>query len=111
MNHCKVSANALIWMLVWVFASLTMLDPAAATQLRPLHSGLHSEIVAVQAASGLNDPQRNCQTLRNCNFSKGGSFRGCVSSYSCRRCYFVTSKCSVGATTGKCQRQLCDWGS
>src|SRR5262245_45842157 len=23
------------------------------------------------------DPQRDCQTLRNCNFRRGGAFRGC----------------------------------
>lgn len=67
----------------------------------------------VQAnAQALNpvDAQRNCQTLRNCQFSKGGSFRGCVSSYSCRTCRFVASRCSVGSVSGKCQRQVCDWG-
>jgi hypothetical protein len=69
-----------------------------------------NQVVSVQAAPGLNNPQRNCQTLRNCQFSKGGSFRGCVSSYSCRVCRYVVSKCSVGATTGKCERQVCEWG-
>lgn len=111
MNRCKVCANALISMQVWVLAALMMLEPAAASLRRPSLSGFHSQIVAVQAASSLDDPQRKCQTLRNCNFAKGGSFRGCVSAYSCRRCHFVTSKCSVGATTGNCRRQICDWGS
>jgi hypothetical protein len=55
------------------------------------------------------DPQRNCQTLRTCNFSKGGSFRGCISTYSCKACRFVPGKCSVGASKGTCYRQVCDW--
>ena len=68
------------------------------------------DVVLAQAAPGLNNPQRNCQTLRNCQYSRGGSFRGCVSSYSCRNCRYVISKCSVGASTGKCERQVCEWG-
>lgn len=55
------------------------------------------------------DPQRNCQTLRTCNFSRGGSFRGCISTYSCKACRFVPGKCSVGASMGICYRQVCDW--
>jgi hypothetical protein len=55
------------------------------------------------------DPQRNCQTLRTCNFNKGGSFRGCISTYSCKACRFVPGKCSVGASMGTCYRQVCDW--
>jgi hypothetical protein len=80
-----------------------------ASVLRPLVR-VPSQVISVQAAPGVNNPQRNCQTLRNCQFSKGGSFRGCVSSYSCRVCRYVVSKCSVGATTGKCERQVCEWG-
>ena len=30
--------------------------------------------------------QRDCQTIRTCNFARGGSYRGCLSSYSCRVC-------------------------
>ena len=81
----------------------------AASGLKSGTPALPSQILSIQA-SGLNNPQRNCQTLRNCQFSKGGSFRGCVSSYSCRNCRYVVSKCSVGATTGKCERQVCEWG-
>ena len=25
--------------------------------------------------------QRDCQTIRTCNFARGGSYRGCLSSY------------------------------
>ena len=66
------------------------------------------DFVMAQATNGA-DPQRNCQTLRTCNFSKGGSFRGCISTYSCKMCRFVPGKCSVGATTGHCYRQVCEW--
>lgn len=70
-----------------------------------------SAAIAVQAAPGVPDQGRNCQTLRTCQFGKGGSFRGCVSSYSCRACRFVPAKCSVGSVSAKCQRQVCDWGA
>lgn len=82
----------------------------AASGVRPTVFALPNDVIATQAAPGLNNPQRNCQTLRNCQYSKGGSFRGCVSSYSCRNCRYVTSRCSVGATSGQCQRQVCEWG-
>ena len=53
--------------------------------------------------------QRYCQTLLTCNFAKGGSYRGCLSSYSCRACRFVPSHCQIGNTTGRCQKMVCDW--
>jgi hypothetical protein len=64
-----------------------------------------------QSAPGSVDAQRNCQTLRTCQFNKGGSFRGCISTYSCRSCKFVQAKCSVGTITGNCRRQVCSWGA
>ncbi|MDZ4843520.1 MAG: hypothetical protein SH859_15445 [Hyphomicrobium aestuarii] len=56
------------------------------------------------------DPQRNCQTIRNCRFDRGGSFRGCVSSYSCRTCSFEPAKCSIAGSNGPCRKQVCRWG-
>ncbi len=56
------------------------------------------------------DPQRNCQTIRNCRFDRGGSFRGCVSSYSCRTCSFEPARCSIAGSTGPCRKQVCRWG-
>ena len=53
--------------------------------------------------------QRNCQTLLTCNYAKGGSYRGCLSSYSCRSCRFVPARCQIGNSTGKCQKMVCDW--
>ena len=55
------------------------------------------------------DTTRDCQTLLKCNYAKGGSFRGCISSYSCKTCRFVPAKCTVrGETT--CRRLQCGWG-
>jgi hypothetical protein len=64
----------------------------------------------VAAVAQSVDQNRNCQTIRNCQYTKGGSFRGCVSSYSCRACRFVPAKCTVGTAVGVCRRQVCDWG-
>lgn len=56
------------------------------------------------------DPQRNCQTVRNCRFDRGGSFRGCVSSFSCRTFTFEPAKCSIAGSVGPCRKQVCRWG-
>lgn len=88
---------------------IALAAPATAAGWQPFAKGHEGLVVTVQAVPNLQ--QRNCQTLRNCRFTKGGSFRGCVSSYSCRSCYFVPSKCSVGSVSTNCQRQVCDWGA
>ena len=54
--------------------------------------------------------QRDCQTIRTCNFARGGSYRGCLSSYTCRVCRFVPSRCYVNGAPGVCQRMRCTWG-
>lgn len=56
------------------------------------------------------DPGRDCQTIRTCNFSRNGTYRGCLSSYSCRTCRFVKSNCTVDGTRRVCQRIRCTWG-
>lgn len=66
--------------------------------------------VWAQSASGVN-PQRDCQTITTCRFTKGGSYRGCLSSYSCRTCRFVPARCSIGQARGKCQELQCGWGA
>ncbi len=58
---------------------------------------------------GVN-PQRDCQTVRTCNFARNGAVRGCLSSYTCRTCRFVPTRCSIGASTGPCRRLVCTWG-
>ena len=67
---------------------------------------------AQEGPGGTIKPQRDCQTLLTCNFKKGGSYRGCLSSYSCRSCDFVIAKCSIAGSKGKVCRQLrCGWGA
>lgn len=62
---------------------------------------------AQEGPGGLLNPQRDCQTIRTCNFRKGGSYRGCLSSYSCKVCKFVRVSCGGGRV---CERLRCGWG-
>ena len=59
--------------------------------------------------SGLNGG-RDCQVVRSCNFARGGAYRGCLSSYTCRVCRFVASPCFVDGSRRVCQRMRCTWG-
>jgi hypothetical protein len=63
---------------------------------------------AQEGPGGLTNPQRDCQTIRTCNFRKGGSYRGCLSSYSCRVCRFVKVSCGLPGKT--CEKLRCGWG-
>lgn len=66
---------------------------------------------AQEGPGGAINPNRDCQTILTCNFRKGGSWRGCVSSYSCRKCEFVPAPCSVvgGKKRRLCRQLQCDW--
>jgi hypothetical protein len=64
---------------------------------------------ALAQPAGLN-VGRDCQTIRTCNFSRYGTYRGCLSSYSCRICHFVRSACSVDGSRRICQQMRCTWG-
>jgi len=55
------------------------------------------------------DPGRDCQTVRTCNFSRTGAVRGCLSSYTCRVCRMVRSRCTIG-NARICERVVCSWG-
>lgn len=69
------------------------------------------QAMAQVGPGGAINPNRDCQTVLTCNFRKDGSYRGCLSSYSCRQCRFVAARCSVGgARRGTCQRLQCSWG-
>lgn len=69
------------------------------------------ESVAQEGLGGAINPGRDCQTITTCQFKKGGAWRGCVSSYSCRTCVFVASSCQVGDTKAKrCFISRCAWG-
>lgn len=66
--------------------------------------------VGSASAQAVN-PQRDCQTVLTCNFSKGGSYRGCLSSYSCRACEFITVRCRGGLRGRVCREMRCNWGA
>lgn len=61
-------------------------------------------------ASAQQNQGRDCQTITTCNFKKGGSYRGCLSSYSCRVCRFVPASCSISGTKKRCHEARCTWG-
>ena len=53
--------------------------------------------------------QKDCQTIRTCNFARGASVRGCLSSYSCRSCRFVP-RCQTNSGKRMCDYQAqCGW--
>jgi hypothetical protein len=56
------------------------------------------------------DPRRDCQVLVTCNYAPGGIYRGCLSSYSCRICRLVATRCSIDATDRVCRQLVCTWG-
>jgi hypothetical protein len=60
--------------------------------------------------SGPGTSNRDCQVIRACNFGRGGSYRGCISSYSCRVCRFVRAPCTINGGRRVCHRMRCDWG-
>jgi hypothetical protein len=63
---------------------------------------------AQQQLPGLN-PQRDCQTVRTCRFARNGVFRGCLSSYTCRTCRLVKTRCTL-AGRSNCRELVCSWG-
>jgi hypothetical protein len=74
-------------------------------------SALLSAASAQEGPGGLLNPQRDCQTIRTCNFRKGGAYRGCLSSYSCRVCRFVRASCKgLGRRRAVCRKLVCTWG-
>lgn len=66
-------------------------------------------VPTIAQQTGVN-PQRDCQTVRTCNFARNGAVRGCLSSYTCRTCRFVPTRCTIGTSTGPCRRLVCTWG-
>lgn len=67
-------------------------------------------VTADTARAQTVNPGRDCQTITTCQFRKGGSYRGCLSSYSCRVCRYVASSCVIGGTRKRCHRSVCTWG-
>lgn len=70
---------------------------------------LSGEAAAQSAPGTAFAAQRDCQTVRTCQYKRGGSYRGCVSSYSCRRCRFVPAACTIAGARGTCSRIRCEW--
>jgi len=66
--------------------------------------------LAQAGPGGVINPQRDCQTIRTCNFRPGGSYRGCLSSYSCRVCRFVPASCKGMGRRKTCRKLRCTWG-
>ena len=76
--------------------------------------------LAISAASPVNaqqavgvDPGRDCQTIRTCNFSRRGSYRGCLSSYTCRICRPQRVSCTpsdLASGRRQCTEFVCTWG-
>jgi hypothetical protein len=59
--------------------------------------------------AGFN-PNKDCQTLLTCRFTRGGLYRGCLSSYSCRVCRLVATRCRIDPGNRVCQELRCTWG-
>ena len=70
------------------------------------------DLLAQEGPGGQVNPGRDCKSITTCNFTRGGSYRGCLSSYSCRVCGFQPAKCSIGGARGRvCERLICRWGA
>jgi hypothetical protein len=68
-----------------------------------------AESAYAQSGPNSNPQQRDCQTVRTCEFRRGAPVRGCLSSYSCRACGLVRVPCALGGRTS-CQEMRCNWG-
>jgi hypothetical protein len=66
--------------------------------------------LAGEAQAQLLNQGRDCQTVRACNYGRGGGYRGCLSAYTCRVCRFVPAPCYVDGARKVCQRVRCTWG-
>jgi hypothetical protein len=87
-------------------------DPGSTAPL-VTSSSAHDRPLAERAQAGPGeaiDPKRHCQTVRECRFTRGGIFRGCISAYSCRACQFVPARCTISGREQICQRMRCHWG-
>jgi hypothetical protein len=71
--------------------------------------GLGLMSVAEAQQAGLSQG-RDCQTVRTCNFARGGTFRGCLSSYTCRTCRLQAATRNCNLPGGRCQEMVCRWG-
>ena len=91
-------------------ASSTLLRSIAAAAV-VLASTLVAPAFAQSGPGGGFDANRDCQTIRRCNFTRNGSFRGCISAYSCRTCQLVNARCSINGNASNCRQMRCSWGA
>lgn len=82
---------------------------AAASGLGML-AGLMGSAAIAQTVPGNQNQGRDCKTVLTCNFARGAEVRGCLSSYTCRTCAFVDSRCRIGNAPGTCRKVRCTWG-
>ena len=77
-----------------------------------LPASLVQQVQMVQAQSGPvgTADQGRCITIRKCQFERGASFRGCISTYTCRVCKLVPARCDIGGRTENCREMRCTWG-
>ncbi len=83
-----------------------LISVAAALLAFVAASSAHAQSIGIPGANG----QRHCQTIKTCRYDRGGSYRGCLSSYTCRVCQFVKARCEIGGRTQNCQEMRCTWG-
>lgn len=67
-------------------------------------------VAMAQTVPGNQNQGRDCKTVLTCNFARGAEVRGCLSSYTCRTCAFVDSRCRIGNAPGTCRKVRCTWG-
>jgi hypothetical protein len=72
--------------------------------------GMATAGALAQTSGTAVDTRRDCQTVRTCRFERGGSYRGCLSSYTCRVCRLVKARCEVGGRAQVCHEMRCGWG-
>ena len=71
-----------------------------------------SSPASAQQSQGI-DPGRDCQTILTCNYSRRGSYRGCLSSYTCRVCRPQLVRCTpsnLASGRTRCTELVCTWG-
>lgn len=69
--------------------------------------------VSAQGVTGTDPRNRRCQTLLTCNYTRGGVYRGCLSSYTCRTCRPQPVRCSasdIASGRTRCTELVCSWG-
>lgn len=105
--------RSILALLVWW--ALVILAPVASEaapwnpSLAPVIAGGQLAIPVQMGPGGAINPEKDCQTIRRCQFERGGSYRGCISAYTCRRCDFVPARCTISGRERVCRQLQCTW--